>query len=210
MFHARPKLRAAETQEREAGSRDGHPPRGWATDRPRGVFPLVEIGARDGAGCDASHFTKEEQEGKIVADQFQGEHATCFNVKDRGLVVIGSCSHSGFVNAVRQAQAVSGVQKVHAVMGGFHLAPAPDPYIAQTIEALKEINPDYFMPMHCSGPAFARIVEQAMPGRLIPSSTGTRFIFGAREGADRREAGKGRASLPRTVRIKACLADGGE
>ncbi len=149
------------------------------------IVPLavkVEVGARDGAGCDASHFTKEEQEGKIVADQFRGEHATCFNVKDRGLVVIGSCSHSGIVNAIRQAQAVSGVQKVHAVMGGFHLAPAPEPYVAQTIEALKEINPDYFMPMHCSGPTFARMVEQAMPGKLIPSSTGTRFIFGVTYG----------------------------
>ncbi len=62
-------------------------------------------------------------------------------------------------------------------MGGFHLAPTPEPYVAQTIEALREINPDYFMPMHCSGPTFARMVEQAMPGKLIPSSTGTRFIF---------------------------------
>jgi len=146
------------------------------------IVPLavkVEIGARDGAGCDSSHFTKEEQEGKIVADRFRAEHATCFNVKDRGLVVIGSCSHSGIVNAIRQARAVSGVQKVHAAIGGFHLAPAPEPYVAQTVEALKEINPDYVIPMHCSGPTFARMVEQAMPGKLIPSSTGTRFIFGA-------------------------------
>ncbi len=88
---------------------------------------LVEVGVRDGAGCDPSFFSKEEQEGKIVADQFRGECATCFHVKDRGLVVIGSCSHSGLINAIRQAQAVSGVEKVHAVMGGFHLAPAPEP-----------------------------------------------------------------------------------
>jgi len=140
--------------------------------------PKVEIGIRDGAGCDASHFSKEEREGKIVPDQFQYEHATCFNVKDRGLVVLSSCGHAGIVNTVKQAQAVSGEKKVHAVMGGFHLTPAPEPYIAQVVEALKEINPDYMVPMHCSGAAFARAVEKEMPGRLIVSNTGTRYIFG--------------------------------
>lgn len=139
----------------------------------------VEIGVRDGAGCEASHFSKEEQEGKIVFDQFYGEHATCFNVKDRGLVVISSCGHAGLINSIRQAQAVSGVQKVHAAMGGFHLSPAPEPYIAQTVQALKEINLDYVIPMHCSGAGFIWMVQREMPDKLILSYTGTRFIFGA-------------------------------
>ena len=140
---------------------------------------LVEIGVRDGAGCDASHFSKEEQDGKIVFDQFYGEHATCFNVKDRGLVVISSCGHAGLINSIRQAQAASGVQKVHAAMGGFHLSPAPEPYIAQTVQALKEIDPDYIIPMHCSGAGFIRIVQREMPDKLILSYTGSRYIFGA-------------------------------
>jgi 7,8-dihydropterin-6-yl-methyl-4-(beta-D-ribofuranosyl)aminobenzene 5'-phosphate synthase len=139
----------------------------------------VEIGVRDGAGCDASHFSKEEQEGKIVFDQFYGEHATCFNVKDRGLVVISSCGHAGLVNSIRQAQAVSGVQKVHAAVGGFHLSPAPEPYIAQTVQALKEINPDYVIPMHCSGAGFIRMAQREMPDKLIMSYTGSRYLFGA-------------------------------
>ncbi len=139
----------------------------------------VEIGTRDGAGCEASHFSKEEQDGKIVFDQFYGEHATCFNVKDRGLVVISSCGHAGLVNSIRQAQAVSGVQKVHAAMGGFHLSPAPEPYVAQTVQALREIDPDFIIPMHCSGAGFIRLVQREMPSKLIVPYTGTRFIFGA-------------------------------
>ncbi len=138
----------------------------------------VEIGMRDGAGCDASHFSKEEQEGKIVADRFRTEHATCFNVKDRGLVVISSCGHAGIVNTVKQAQAVSGERRVHAVLGGFHLAPTPETYQSQVVQALKEINPDWLIPMHCSGATFARMAQEAMPGKVIPSYTGTRFIFG--------------------------------
>jgi metal-dependent hydrolase (beta-lactamase superfamily II) len=33
-------------------------------------------------------------------------------------VVITSCSHRGVVNTVKQAQVVSGVQKVHASLAG--------------------------------------------------------------------------------------------
>lgn len=139
----------------------------------------VEIGVMDGAGCEASHFTKEEQEGKIVFDQFYGEHATCFHVKDRGLIVISSCGHAGIVNSIRQAQAVSGVQKVHAAMGGFHLSPAPEPYVAQTVQALKEMDVDYIVPMHCTGPTFVRLVQREMPDKLVLPYTGTRFVFGA-------------------------------
>jgi 7,8-dihydropterin-6-yl-methyl-4-(beta-D-ribofuranosyl)aminobenzene 5'-phosphate synthase len=139
----------------------------------------VELGMRDGAGCDSSHFSPEEQAGQVVPDKFWYEHATCFNVKDRGLVVISSCGHAGIVNTVKAAQAVSGVNKVHAVVGGFHLSAAPEPYVAQTIDALKALDPDYIIPMHCTGRTFARLAEAAMPGRLIPSATGTRFTFGA-------------------------------
>ena len=139
----------------------------------------VELGERDGAGCDASHFTPAEQASQIVADQFWFEHATYFNVKDRGLVVISSCSHAGIVNTVKAAQAASGVEKVHAVLGGFHVAPSPEPYVVQTVEALKAINPDYLIPMHCSGATFTRVANAAMPGKVIPPSTGSRFVFGA-------------------------------
>ncbi len=140
---------------------------------------LIELAQRDGAGCDTSHFTPAEQAGQIVPDQFWHEHATCFNVKDRGLVVISSCSHGGIVNTVKAAQTASGVEKVHAVIGGFHLAPSMEPYVAQTVAALKEINPDYLIPMHCSGRTFTRLADAAMPGKIIPPSTGSRFVFGA-------------------------------
>ena len=139
----------------------------------------VELGTRDGAGCGFSHFSPEERAGQVVPDKFWYEHATCFNVKDRGLVVISSCGHAGIVNTVKAAQAASGVEKVHAVVGGFHLLPSPEPYVAQTVDALKALNPDYVIPMHCTGRMFARLAEAAMPGRLIPSATGTRFTFGA-------------------------------
>jgi 7,8-dihydropterin-6-yl-methyl-4-(beta-D-ribofuranosyl)aminobenzene 5'-phosphate synthase len=115
----------------------------------------------------------------VVTDDFQHEQATCFNVKGKGLVVMTSCGHRGIVNSVRGAIKVSGISKIHAIMGGFHLMPMPLEYVRSTVLALKEFNPDHLIPMHCTGSTFYDIARQEMPGRVLLSSTGTRFVFGA-------------------------------
>jgi 7,8-dihydropterin-6-yl-methyl-4-(beta-D-ribofuranosyl)aminobenzene 5'-phosphate synthase len=140
---------------------------------------LVEFAQKDGLGCDASHYTSAELQGKIVPDEHIHEHATCFNVKDRGLVVISSCGHVGIVNSVRQAQEVSGVQKVHAVVGGFHLGPAPADYLDQVVAEIRKLEPDVIIPMHCSGNNFLQAVRQQMPDKLLVPTTGSRIAFGA-------------------------------
>ncbi len=140
---------------------------------------LVEPGQHDGAGCQADHFTAEERAGKIVADLHRDEHATCYVVKDRGLVVITSCGHTGFVNTVETARRVSGVNKLHALIGGVHLAPAPKDYVAQAVAELRKLDPDVVIPMHCSGANFIDAMRQQMPEKLVLSSVGSRFTFGA-------------------------------
>jgi 7,8-dihydropterin-6-yl-methyl-4-(beta-D-ribofuranosyl)aminobenzene 5'-phosphate synthase len=139
----------------------------------------VEFAMKDGLGCNASHYTPAELQGKIVPDEHLHEHATCFNVKDRGIVVISSCGHVGIVNSARQAQEVSGVQKVHALVGGFHLGPAPADYLNQVIAEIKALDPDVIVPMHCSGENFIRAVRENMPDKLLVSYTGARVTFGA-------------------------------
>jgi len=140
---------------------------------------FVEFKIQDGLGCEASHYAPAELQGKIVPDEHIHEHATCFNLKDRGLVVISSCGHVGIVNSVRQAQDVSGVQKVHAIMGGFHLGPAPKDYVDQVVAEIRKLEPDVVVPMHCSGSNFIQAVREQMPDRLLVSTTGSRIGFGA-------------------------------
>jgi 7,8-dihydropterin-6-yl-methyl-4-(beta-D-ribofuranosyl)aminobenzene 5'-phosphate synthase len=139
----------------------------------------VEFAMKDGLGCNAGHYTPAELQGKIVPDEHPHEHATCFNVKGRGLVVISSCGHVGIVNSARQAQEVSGVQKVHAIVGGFHLGPAQPAYLNEVIGEIKALNPDVIIPMHCSGENFIRAVRESMPDKLLVSYTGARVTFGA-------------------------------
>jgi 7,8-dihydropterin-6-yl-methyl-4-(beta-D-ribofuranosyl)aminobenzene 5'-phosphate synthase len=137
----------------------------------------MKIGVEDGIGCYPDQFTEEERAQALVPDQFRHEIALAFHLRGRGLVVLTSCSHRGVVNAIRQAQAASGVQKVHAVIGGFHLAPYKEDYVRETIRALQEIDLDYLIPLHCTGEAFYEIVKVEMPGKLLRSYTGTRFVF---------------------------------
>jgi 7,8-dihydropterin-6-yl-methyl-4-(beta-D-ribofuranosyl)aminobenzene 5'-phosphate synthase len=158
----------------------GQIPRLTDFERPPAASRL-KAGAMDSA-CSVTHFGEvkvEAKPGDLVTDTFQGEHATVYLVKDRGLVVITSCGHAGVINSVRQAQKASGVEKVHAIVGGFHLAPAPEEVIAKTVAAFKAINPDYILPAHCTGINTLIAVNREMPAKLVMPSTGTRVVFGA-------------------------------
>jgi len=137
----------------------------------------VEYFKRNGVGCEMPAENAKAQ-GKAVADEHIHEHGTCFNVRDRGLVVISSCGHSGIVNTTRQAMEVSGVKKVHAVMGGFHLFPAGEEYLRRTVTEIKALDPDVVIPMHCSGPMLTVVLRDMLGDRLVTSTNGTTFQFG--------------------------------
>jgi 7,8-dihydropterin-6-yl-methyl-4-(beta-D-ribofuranosyl)aminobenzene 5'-phosphate synthase len=140
---------------------------------------MVEFAMKDGVGCNASHYLPAEMEGKIVPDEHIHEHALCFNVRGKGLVVLSSCGHVGIVNTVRQAMAVSGIDKVHAIVGGFHLGPAPADYLTQVVAEIGKLNPDVLIPMHCSGLNFTLEAQKQLPGKVLTSTTGARITFGA-------------------------------
>jgi 7,8-dihydropterin-6-yl-methyl-4-(beta-D-ribofuranosyl)aminobenzene 5'-phosphate synthase len=114
-----------------------------------------------------------------VRYQHEDEHATCYIVKGRGLVVISSCGHSGIINTVRSAMAAANVDRVHAVVGGFHLGMAPLPCLQSTLKELEAIDPDVILPMHCTGTPFIEMMRERMPGKLVYSNVGSRFTFGA-------------------------------
>jgi 7,8-dihydropterin-6-yl-methyl-4-(beta-D-ribofuranosyl)aminobenzene 5'-phosphate synthase len=144
----------------------------------------VDIGIKDGLGCDANaymnhHFTAEEPAGKPQPDQHWHEHATCFRLGDRGLVVISSCGHAGIINTLKRAQEVSGVEKIYALVGGFHLAPAPDDYLRQVMAELQKFDLEHVMPMHCSGQNFVDLANKEMPEKLVLCGTGSSFTFTA-------------------------------
>ena len=135
----------------------------------------------DGMGCDPARLPAAKRGGTMLVDDFLHEHATCFNVRGKGLVVMTSCGHRGVVNTVEAAIKVSGISKVHAILGGFHLMPLSADYARDTAKALARFEPDCLIPMHCSGESFFDAARQALPGKVVRTSTGTRYEFTARD-----------------------------
>ncbi len=100
------------------------------------------------------------------------------NLKGKGLVIVTGCGHSGIINIIANARRLTGIQQIHAVIGGFHLTGALfEPIIPPTIEALKEINPRYVVPGHCSGWRATHEIARAMPEAFIQNSVGTNFVL---------------------------------
>ena len=139
---------------------------------------IIGINA-DGFGCFAEDMPAEKNTGTYIPDDFDHEIATNYVVKDQGLVVLTSCSHRGVINTVRQAIAASGVNKVLAVVGGFHVVPPlGDDYINKTIEEFRAIDPKYLIVGHCTGDRFYDLARAALGDKVIHSAVGMRLVFG--------------------------------
>ena len=119
-----------------------------------------------------------EIKGQWVKDPFSDDRGVVVKVKNKGLVVIGGCSHAGIINTVKHAQKVTGAPKVHAVLGGFHLTgPMLEPIIAPTIGEMKKFSPDYIVPTHCTGWKAINQFAKEMPEQFILNTVGTTYIF---------------------------------
>jgi 7,8-dihydropterin-6-yl-methyl-4-(beta-D-ribofuranosyl)aminobenzene 5'-phosphate synthase len=108
----------------------------------------------------------------VVDDQ-----ALVVHVRGRGLVVLTGCGHAGAVNIVRHAQRLTGVDRLHALVGGLHLTgPAFEPVIAPTVAALTELAPDLLVPGHCTGWRAQHALAAALPGAWVPGSSGSTYL----------------------------------
>ena len=78
---------------------------------------------------------------------------------------------------MRRAQEVSGVEKIYALVGGFHLAPAPDDYLRQVMAELKKLDLGACPPDALQRPELHRLAKAEMPEKLVLCTTGSRFTF---------------------------------
>lgn len=116
--------------------------------------------------------------GEWILDPFPDDQGVAVKVKGKGLVVLGGCSHAGIINTVKHAQKVTGTDRVHAVLGGFHLTgPLFEPIIKLTIQEMKKIAPDIIVPMHCTGWKAINQFAEEMPEQFILNTVGTTYVF---------------------------------
>jgi 7,8-dihydropterin-6-yl-methyl-4-(beta-D-ribofuranosyl)aminobenzene 5'-phosphate synthase len=112
-----------------------------------------------------------------VQEEFPGEQTIVVNVKGKGLVVLSGCAHRGIVNTVKHAQKITGIEKIHAVIGGFHLTGAKPELVQKTIADIKAMKPDYIVPTHCTGFEAIGAFAREMPDQFILNTAGTRYTL---------------------------------
>lgn len=71
----------------------------------------------------------------------------------KGLVILTGCCHAGFINTCEHVRAVSGINTIHAVIGGFHLANVSEERLRATAEYIEREGIRRVIPCHCTGDA---------------------------------------------------------
>jgi 7,8-dihydropterin-6-yl-methyl-4-(beta-D-ribofuranosyl)aminobenzene 5'-phosphate synthase len=121
-----------------------------------------------------AHFDGRWRPDPLILD----DQALVASVAGRGLVIVTGCGHSGIVNVVRYVKKLTGEDRLHAVVGGFHLGgPAFEPIVGPTCDALAELAPDVLVPAHCTGWRATHALAARLPEAFIQNSVGTRFEF---------------------------------
>jgi 7,8-dihydropterin-6-yl-methyl-4-(beta-D-ribofuranosyl)aminobenzene 5'-phosphate synthase len=108
------------------------------------------------------------------------DQALVVNISDKGLVILTGCGHAGIINTINYAKKITGIDRIHAIIGGFHLPADGGIYEAAIEPTLKEFeksNPDHLVPCHCTGWKATNKIIEIMPEKFIQSSVGTTFQF---------------------------------
>jgi 7,8-dihydropterin-6-yl-methyl-4-(beta-D-ribofuranosyl)aminobenzene 5'-phosphate synthase len=117
------------------------------------------------------------QGARFRPDDIEEDQAVVINLRGRGLLVVSGCAHAGIVNTVEYARAISGVDRVWAVLGGFHLARAEPAEIQQTLDAVRAWAPALVSPLHCTGFEALGRFAAAMPDQFVRGLVGTTYLF---------------------------------
>lgn len=118
------------------------------------------------------------KDGKEIWDAIEDDTSIVMNLNNKGLVIISGCAHAGIINTINHAINVTGIDKIHAVMGGFHLSgPMFEERIERTSLELQKLRPTHIIPIHCTGRKAIMEIERQMPEQFILNMSGTKLTF---------------------------------
>ena len=119
-----------------------------------------------------------ERDGKIEPDMILDDQALVIKLKEKGLVIISGCGHAGVINTVLYARKITGIDRIHAVLGGFHLSgPVFEPIVESTITEFRKIRSEIIIPMHCTGWKAVKRFSEEFPSSFVLNSVGTRIVL---------------------------------
>lgn len=88
-------------------------------------------------------------EGSKVPDFLPDDSALAYVGKE-GLCIITGCSHAGICNIIEHAKKVTGENRLHSVIGGFHLMNPHSRQLMKTVDYFAETKDVFLCPCHCT------------------------------------------------------------
>jgi len=110
-------------------------------------------------------------------DNTEDDQAIVINVEGKGLVILSGCAHAGIINTIRHARAISGVDQVWAILGGFHLVRSEPAELEQIIAEIKGLAPALISPSHCTGFGPIGRFAAEMPEQFVHGVVGATYLF---------------------------------
>jgi len=107
-------------------------------------------------------------------DDFVPDDSALVAVVDNELIIITGCSHSGICNICEYAKTITGIDKIKAVIGGFHLK-YQNKQTELTIDYFKSNEIKTLLPSHCTDlPALVLFYKEF---KIQQVKTGMTFEF---------------------------------
>jgi len=110
----------------------------------KNVIFLGEIPRENSFESQTTTFALENNTDDFIID----DSGLVIKLKDE-IVIISGCAHSGICNMIEYAKQITGIIKIRAVIGGFHLK-HNDNQTKETIKYLKQQDIKALYPSHCT------------------------------------------------------------
>jgi 7,8-dihydropterin-6-yl-methyl-4-(beta-D-ribofuranosyl)aminobenzene 5'-phosphate synthase len=112
--------------------------------------------------------------GAWIADAIQDDSALVYQGEE-GLVIITGCAHSGIVNIVKQATAVTGQSKIIDILGGLHLQQPSVEQMEGTASFLESLGLKQLHACHCTDLSSKCRLLRSLP--LIEVGSGSTVLY---------------------------------
>ena len=68
------------------------------------------------------YFDAYNNKNETIFDEIiSSDYIQVVNVSDKGLVILPGCGHAGVINTINYAKKITGISRIYAIVGGFHL-----------------------------------------------------------------------------------------
>ncbi|WP_320169682.1 MBL fold metallo-hydrolase [Maridesulfovibrio sp.] len=139
-----------------------------------GLYMITSIPRREGL-FEATEGLFTDQE--MALTDHVPDDAFLLLMSSSGPVVILGCCHSGLANTLYHLRELTGIDSVHAILGGLHLYRADEAEFERTAAVIEEFKPEMISPGHCTGDDGFAFLEKRLSCKVLPMGSGAVYEF---------------------------------